>query len=138
VVKLISKKRKNKSINNYKYKFKTTSMNNLKNSVRLIGNLGQNPEVKETTNGKKLAKFSVATNESYRDENGKDVKETMWHNLTVWGKQADIAAMYLKKGSEVAIEGKLSNRNYTDKEGVKRYVTEIIVNEFMMLGGKAD
>jgi len=138
VVKLISKKRKNKSINNYKNKFKTTSMNNLKNSVRLIGNLGQNPEVKETTNGKKLAKFSVATNESYRDENGKDVKETMWHNLTVWGKQADIAAMYLKKGSEVAIEGKLSNRNYTDKEGVKRYVTEIIVNEFMMLGGKAD
>ncbi len=119
-------------------KQKTTRMNNLKNSVRLIGNLGQNPEVKETTNGKKLAKFSVATNESYRDENGKEVKETMWHNLTVWGKQADIAAKYLKKGSEVAIEGKLSNRNYTDKDGVKRYVTEIIVNEFMMLGGKAD
>ena len=119
-------------------KQKTTRMNNLKNSVRLIGNLGQNPEVKETTNGKKLAKFSVATNESYRDENGKEVKETMWHNLTVWGKQADIADKYLKKGSEVAIEGKLSNRNYTDKDGVKRYVTEIIVNEFMMLGGKAD
>ena len=119
-------------------KQKTTRMNNLKNSVRLIGNLGQNPEVKETTNGKKLAKFSVATNESYRDENGKEVKETMWHNLTVWGKQADIAAKYLKKGSEIAIEGKLSNRNYTDKDGVKRYVTEIIVNEFMMLGGKAD
>ena len=87
---------------------------------------------------KKLAKFSVATNESYRDESGKEVKETMWHNLIVWGKQADIAAKYLKKGSEVAIEGKLSNRNYTDKEGVKRYVTEIIVNEFLMLGGKAE
>jgi len=119
-------------------KQKTTSMNSLRNSIRLIGNLGQNPEVKETTNGKKLAKFSIATNESYRDENGKEVKETMWHNLTVWGKQADIAAKYLKKGSEVAIEGKLSNRNYTDKEGVKRYVTEIIVNDFLMLGGKAD
>ena len=119
-------------------KQKTTRMNNLKNSVRLIGNLGQNPEVKETTNGKKLAKFSVATNESYRDENGKEVKETMWHNLTVWGKQADIAAKYLKKGSEVAIEGKLSNLNYTDKDGVKRYVTEITVNEFLMLGGKAN
>jgi len=113
-------------------------MNNLRNSIRLIGNLGQNPEVKETTNGKKLAKFSLATNESYRDENGKEVKETMWHNLTVWGKQADIAAKYLKKGSEVAIEGKLSNRNYTDKDGVKRYVTEIVVNEFLMLGSKAD
>ena len=112
-------------------------MNNLKNSIRLIGNLGQNPEVKETTNGKKLAKFSVATNESYRDENGKEVKETMWHNLTVWGKQADIAAKYLKKGSEVAIEGKLSNLNCTDKDGVKRYVTDIEVNEFIMLGKKA-
>jgi single-strand DNA-binding protein len=113
-------------------------MNNLRNSIRLIGNLGQNPEVKETTNGKKLAKFSIATNESYRDEKGNDVKETMWHNLIVWGKQAETVEKYLKKGSEVAIEGKLSNRNYTDKEGVKRYVTEIIVNEFMVLGGKAD
>jgi len=113
-------------------------MNNLRNSIRLIGNLGQNPEVKETTNGKKLAKFSLATNESYRDEKGKEVKETMWHNLVVWGKQAETVEKYLKKGSEVAIEGKLSNRNYTDKEGVKRYVTEIIVNEFVMLGGKAD
>ena len=111
-------------------------MNNLKNSVRLIGNLGMNPEVKETTNGKKLAKFSVATNESYRDEKGNEVKETQWHNLVVWGKQAEIVEKYLKKGSEVAIEGKLSTRNYTDKDGVKRYVTEIVVNEFMMLGGK--
>ena len=111
-------------------------MNNLKNSVRLIGNLGMNPEVKETTNGKKLAKFSVATNDSYRDEKGNEVKETQWHNLVVWGKQAEIVEKYLKKGSEVAIEGKLSTRNYTDKDGVKRYVTEIVVNEFMMLGGK--
>jgi single-strand DNA-binding protein len=115
---------------------KTTRMNNLRNSIRLIGNLGQNPEVKETANGKKLAKFSIATNESYRDENGKEVKETMWHNLIVWGKQADTVAKYLKKGSEVAIEGKLSNRNYTDKDGIKRYVTEIVVHEFVMLGGK--
>ena len=115
---------------------KTTRMNNLRNSIRLIGNLGQNPELKETANGKKLAKFSIATNESYRDENGKEVKETMWHNLIVWGKQADTVAKYLKKGSEVAIEGKLSNRNYTDKDGIKRYVTEIVVNEFLMLGGK--
>ncbi|MES2655367.1 MAG: single-stranded DNA-binding protein [Bacteroidota bacterium] len=112
-------------------------MNNLKNSVRLIGNLGMSPEVKETANGKKLAKFSIATNESYKDENGQKVEETMWHNLIVWGKQADIVEKYLTKGSEVAIEGKLSNRNYTDKDGIKRYVTEIIVNEFLMLGNKA-
>ncbi len=111
-------------------------MNNLKNSVRLIGNLGMNPEVKETTNGKKLAKFSIATNESYRDEKGNEVKETQWHNLVVWGKQADVVEKYLKKGSEVAIEGKLSNRNYTDKEGIKRYVSEIIVHDFLMLGSK--
>lgn len=113
-------------------------MNNLRNSIRLIGNLGQNPEVKETTTGKKLAKFSLATNESYRDENGKEIKETMWHNLVVWGKQADNVGKYLKKGSEVAIEGKLSNRNYVDKDGVKRYVTEVIVNEFALLGGKTE
>ena len=111
-------------------------MNKLKNSVRLIGNLGMNPEVKQTTNGKKLAKFSIATNDSYRDEKGKEVKETQWHSLIVWGKQAEIVEKYLKKGSEVAIEGKLSTRNYTDKEGVKRYVTEIVVTEFLMLGAK--
>lgn len=117
-------------------KTKTTRMNNLKNSVRLIGNLGMSPEVKETANGKKLAKFSIATNESYKDENGQKVEETIWHNLIVWGKQADIAEKYLTKGSEVAIEGKLSNRNYTDKDGIKRYVTEIIVNEFLLLGSR--
>lgn len=122
--------------NYYSFKTKTTRMNNLKNSVRLIGNLGMSPEVKETANGKKLAKFSIATNESYKDENGQKVEETMWHNLIVWGKQADIAEKYLTKGSEVAIEGKLSNRNYTDKDGIKRYVTEIIVNEFLMLGNR--
>ncbi len=122
--------------NYYSFKTKTTRMNNLKNSVRLIGNLGMSPEVKETANGKKLAKFSIATNESYKDENGQKVEETIWHNLIVWGKQADIAEKYLTKGSEVAIEGKLSNRNYTDKDGIKRYVTEIIVNEFLMLGNR--
>jgi single-strand DNA-binding protein len=111
-------------------------MNNLRNSVRLIGNLGQNPDVKELTGGKKLAKFSIATSETYKDEKGEKVTETQWHNLIVWGKQADTIEKYLKKGSEVAIEGKLNNRNYTDKEGNKRYVTEIIVNEFVLLGGK--
>lgn len=112
-------------------------MNNLKNNVRLIGNLGMNPELKETVNGKKLTKFSLATNDSYRDDKGNEVKETQWHNLIVWGKQAEIAGKYLKKGSEVAVEGKLVNRSYTDKEGIKRYVSEIVVSEFLMLGAKS-
>ena len=110
----------------------------MRNKVTLIGNLGQNPEVKELGEGKKLAKFSLATNETYRNRAGEKVTDTQWHNLTAWGKTADIIEKYLKKGSEVAVEGKLLNRNYTDKEGVKRYVTEIQVNELVMLGGKKD
>ena len=110
----------------------------MRNKVTLIGNLGQNPEVKELNGGKKLAKFSLATNETYRNKAGEKVTDTQWHNLTVWGKTADIVEKYLKKGSEVAIEGKLLNRNYTDKEGVKRYVTEIQVNDLVLLGGKKD
>lgn len=113
-------------------------MNNLRNSVRLIGNLGMDPEVKDLTGGKKLAKFSVATKETYKDEHGERITETQWHNLIVWGKQAEIASKYLKKGSEVVIEGKLTSRSYTDKEGIKRYVTEIVVNEFLMMGSKKE
>ncbi|MFI5164085.1 MAG: single-stranded DNA-binding protein [Bacteroidia bacterium] len=111
-------------------------MNNLRNKVQLIGNLGQNPEVKELNGGKKVAKFSLATNETYRNKAGEKVTDTQWHNLVAWGKTADIIEKYLKKGSEVAVEGKLLNRNYTDKEGVKRYVTEIQVSDLLMLGGK--
>ena len=111
-------------------------MNALKNRVQLIGNLGNAPEVKTVTNGKKMARFSVATNETYRTAKGDRVTETQWHNLIAWGKVADIAEQYLSKGSEVAIEGKLINRNYTDKEGIKRYVTEVQVNEVLMLGDK--
>ena len=108
----------------------------LKNKVQLIGNLGHAPEVRTTETGKKLVKFSVATNEIYRNANGEKIKETQWHNLIAWGKLADIAEKYLLKGSEVAIEGKLINRNYTDKEGNKKYVTEIQVNELLLLGSK--
>jgi len=108
----------------------------LKNKVQLIGNLGGNPEIRTTESGKKMACFSVATNESYRTAKGDKVTETQWHNLIAWGKVADIAEQYLSKGSEVAIEGKLINRNYTDKEGIKRYVTEVQVNEVLMLGDK--
>jgi single-strand DNA-binding protein len=115
-----------------------TGMNNLKNSVRLIGNLGQTPEVKDLSNGKKLAKFSMAINESYKNETGERVTDTQWHNITAWGKQAELVSKLLKKGSEVAIEGKLTNNTYTDKDGVKRYSTEIVLNEFTMVGGKKE
>lgn len=109
----------------------------LKNKVQLIGNLGNAPEVKTTENGKKLARFSVATNESYRNASGDKVTETTWHNLVAWGKVAEIAEKYLNKGSEIAIEGKLINRSYTDKDGNKKYITEVQVNELLMLGSKA-
>lgn len=108
----------------------------LKNKVQLIGNLGNAPEVKTTENGKKLARFSVATNESYRNASGEKVTETTWHNLIAWGKVAEIAEKYLTKGSEVAIEGKLINRSYDDKDGNKKYITEVQVNELLMLGSK--
>ena len=111
-------------------------MNALKNKVQLIGNLGNAPEVRNTESGKKLVRFSIATNESYRNAKGEKVTETQWHNLIAWGKVADIAEKYLTKGSEVAIEGKLMNNNYTDKEGVKKYATEIQVHELLLLGSK--
>lgn len=109
----------------------------LKNKVQLIGHMGGNPEVKTTENGKKLARFSIATNESYRNVKGEKVTETIWHNLIAWGKVAEIAEKYLSKGSEVAIEGKLVSRSYEDKEGTKKYVTEVQVNELLLLGNKA-
>ena len=113
-------------------------MNALKNKVQLIGNLGNAPEVKTFDGGKKVVKMSIATNESYKNKKGEKVTETFWHNLVAWGKTADIAEKYLNKGSEVAIEGKLTNRSYTDKEGKKKYVTEVQVNELLILGPKAE
>lgn len=111
-------------------------MNTLKNSVRLMGNLGQAPEVKLLDSEKKVARLSLATNETYKNDKGEKVTETQWHNLVLWGKQVEVAEKYLAKGSEVAVEGKLTSRNYTDKSGIKRYVTEIVVNEFLMINGK--
>ncbi len=109
----------------------------LKNKVQLIGNLGNAPEVKTLESGKKMARFSVATSESYRNAKGEKVTETQWHNLVAWGKVAEIVEKYLTKGKEVAIEGKLISRSYNDKEGIKKYITEIQVNELLMLGAKA-
>ena len=117
---------------------KLTTMYALKNKVQLIGHLGNQPDVRTTENGKKLARFSVATNEVYRNAKNKKITETQWHNLIAWGKLADIAEKYMNKGSEVAIEGKLINRSYTDKEGNKKYFTEVQVNEVLLLGARAD
>jgi single-strand DNA-binding protein len=111
-------------------------MNALRNKVQLIGNLGMDPEVKSLDGGKKLAKVSIATSETYKNSKGEQIKETQWHNLIAWGKTAEIIEKYLKKGSEVAVEGKLINRNYIDKEGVKRFITEIEVSEVLMLDSK--
>ena len=108
----------------------------LRNKVQLIGNLGNAPEVRNTESGKKLVRFSVATNESYRNARGEKVTETQWHNLIAWGPIADIAEKFLVKGTEICVEGKLVNRNYTDKEGNKKYFTEIQVNELLLLGSK--
>ncbi|MEP6674844.1 MAG: single-stranded DNA-binding protein [Ferruginibacter sp.] len=106
----------------------------LKNKVQLIGHLGNAPELINTESGKKLAKFSIATNESYRNAAGEKITETQWHHVIAWGKVAGIAEKYLKKGTEVAIEGKLVNRNYLDKEGTKKYVTEVQVSELLLFG----
>jgi single-strand DNA-binding protein len=106
----------------------------LKNKVQLIGNLGNNPEVKSLDGGKKVARFNVATSESYRNTKGEKITETQWHTLVAWGKVAEIAEKFLQKGSEVAIEGKLINRSYNDKDGNKKYITEVQVNEILMFG----
>ena len=111
-------------------------MTSLKNSVKLIGFLGGTPEIKSTDSGQKLARFSVATNEKYQNSKGEIVRETQWHNLIAWGKVAEIVEKFLNKGSEVAIEGKLLNRSYEDKDGIKRYVSEVQVNELLLIGSK--
>ncbi len=108
-------------------------MNSLRNKVQLIGNLGNDPEVKVLENGTKLAKFSIATNEFYKNAKGDRVQDTQWHNVVAWGKLAEIAENYLLKGKEVMVEGKLISRSYETKEGQKRYVTEIRCNELLML-----
>ena len=110
-------------------------MNTLRNKVQLIGNLGNDPEIINLDSGKTLAKFSIATNESYKNAEGEKVTDTQWHNIVAWGKTAQIVEKYLTRGKEIAGEGKLTTRSY-DKEGEKRYVTEIVCNELLMLGNK--
>ena len=111
-------------------------MSTLRNKVQLIGNLGNDPEIITMDSGKKLAKFSIATNESYKNAQGEKITDTQWHNVVAWGKTAEIIEEYVTKGKEVAVEGKLTTRSYDDKEGNKRYMTEVVCNELLMLGNK--
>ena len=111
-------------------------MKNLRNRVQLIGNLGKDPEIKHLESGKTVANFSMATSETYRNNGGDKITDTQWHNLVAWGKTAEIIEQYLQKGSEVAVEGKLVHRNYEGKDGQKRYVTEVVVDELLMLRSK--
>ena len=110
-------------------------MKSLKNSVQLIGRLGDDPEVRTFDSGKKMASFSLATNETYYNNKGEKVTDTQWHNVVVWGKKVDVVENYLKKGSEIAMEGKLINRSY-EKDGNRKYITEISLNELLMMGKK--
>jgi len=109
-------------------------MNALRNKVQLIGRLGQDPEIISFADGNKMAKFSLATDESYKDKTGNKVERTEWHNIVVKGGLVKVVENYITKGKEIAIEGRLSSRSYDDKEGIKRYITEITCNELLMLG----
>ena len=111
-------------------------MNTLRNKVQLIGNLGNDPEIITLDSGKKLAKFSLATNEYYKDADGQKQTKTDWYNLVAWNKTAEIIENYVTKGKEIAVQGKLNSRSYETKEGEKRYITEVVVNEILMLGAQ--
>ncbi len=109
-------------------------MSTLRNQVHLIGHVGQDPEIKSFEGNKKLANLTIATNETYKNEKGEKVEETQWHRITAWGKTAEIVEKYVTKGKEIAVEGKLRHRSYDDKNGDKKYVTEIVVSELLLLG----
>jgi len=108
-------------------------MKNLKNSVRLVGFLGKDPEVKVFQSGKKKAQFLLATRENYRNAQGEQMSETQWHNVVAWGRNATLAEQYLQKGKQVAIAGRLIHNSYEDKAGIRQFVTEILMNELVML-----
>ena len=108
-------------------------MNNLRNSVTLIGNLGKDPDYRNLDNGKQIAKLSLATNETYKTESGEKVTQTQWHQCVAWGKTADLMSQLLKKGKTVAVRGKLVYRNYEDKNNQKRTISEVVVDEFLLV-----
>ena len=110
----------------------------IENSVRLVGNLGRDPEVRTTPSGTTVANFSMATNEKYKDKSGQQQEKVEWHRIIVFGKLADICGKYLFKGKEIILEGKLQTRKWQDRDGNDRYTTEIIAERMKMLGGKGE
>jgi len=112
-------------------------MNALRNKVQLIGRLGQDPEIVSFDDGNKMAKFSIATDDSYKDKKGEKVERTQWHNVVVRGGLVSVVENYVIKGQEIAVEGRLTNRSWDDKDGSKRYITEVVCNELLLLGSKA-
>ena len=108
------------------------------NKAILVGRLGRDPETRYTSGGQAVCNFSVATDETYKDRNGERQKRTEWHKIVVWGKQAEIAQQYLRKGSLIFVEGRIQTRQWDDKEGQKRTSTEIVATNFRMLGGRGD
>jgi single-strand DNA-binding protein len=108
-------------------------MNAMKNRVQLIGNVGNDPEIKTLESGKKLAHLTIATHDVYRNEKGDKVEQTEWHRVTAWGKTAEIIEKFVTKGKEVAVDGKLTHRSYDDKNGERKYITEVVVNEILLL-----
>ena len=108
------------------------------NKVILVGHLGKDPEIRVVESGRKVANFSLATTESYRDKNGERVDNTKWHNLVFWGPVAEVIEKYLKKGSQIYVEGKLRTRSYEDKDKVKKYITEVVGQTLTMLGKPAE
>ena len=110
-------------------------MKSLRNRVQLIGNLGNDPIMKDV-NGNKLAKFTMATNQAYTNKKGERIEDTQWHNLVVWGKLAELVERFVSKGKEIAVEGQIQTRSYDDADGNKRYITEIVAHDIVFLGTK--
>ncbi len=108
------------------------------NKVLLIGNLGKDPELKYTPGGRAITTFSLATTRKWRDKEGNSQEDTQWHNIKIWGRQAEVAQQYLKKGRQVYIEGRIETRTYDDKDGNRKWFTDINVQQFVMLGSRSD
>jgi single-strand DNA-binding protein len=113
-------------------------MNSLKNRVILIGRLGQNPETKTIEPGKKVTHFTLATDDSYKNADGQRISEATWHNIVAWNGLADVSDRFLKKGKQVAVEGRIVYRSYEDKKGVTKNITEIVLNDLVLLGSGKD
>jgi len=109
-------------------------MNAMRNKVQLIGHVGQDPEIKTFDGGKKVANLTIATNDHFINDKGEKIEQTEWHKVVAWGKVADIIEKYVEKGKEIAVEGKLTHRSYEDKDGNKRYITEVVAQDMLLLG----